>query len=83
MHCAGGPFTSTSSVQAIELRAGAGVEDESCREATERVIRNSQFARGAGRPHRRRRIGAELLGVPVEHWWVSTLAGSYAGGTWG
>ena len=27
-----------------ELRAGAGVEDESCGEATERVIRTSQFA---------------------------------------
>jgi len=45
------------------LRTGAGVEDESCRQATERVIRNSQFAictrrwrpapmRGAGGPHR-------------------------------
>ena len=33
------------------LRAGAGVDDESCREATERVIRNSQFARGAGGPY--------------------------------
>jgi len=35
------------------LRTGAGAEDKSCRQATEQVIRNSQFARGAGSPHRR------------------------------
>jgi len=31
----------------------AGVEDENCCQAGERVIHNSQFARSAGGPHRR------------------------------
>jgi len=58
------------------LRTGAEVEDESCGEAA--VLQEALAARTDDR-----RIVAELLDVPVEHWWVSTLAGSYAGGTWG
>lgn len=71
------------------------MEDESCREAAERVweygrgegvVRNSPAAALQEELEARtddRRIVAELLDMPVEHWWVSTLAGSYAGGTWG
>ena len=42
----------------------AGVEDESCQEATERVFRNSQEELEAKTDDRR--IVAELLDVPVE-----------------